>query len=152
MDSKGKECYLRLVKPEDIDLLFSWANDPEVRKNAFHTEQIPYEEHKKWFAKLLQDESQVQYILMEGEEAIGQIRLSLSDNTALIGYSIVSDKRGCGYGKAMLKLVREKVCNEYPNIHTLIGQVKPGNQASAKCFSECGYMETYRQFELKCGE
>ena len=38
MDSKGKECYLRLVKPEDIDLLFSWANDPEVRKNAFHTE------------------------------------------------------------------------------------------------------------------
>jgi len=152
MSSQDRTCYLRRVRPEDVDLLFVWANDPEVRKNAFHSESIPYEDHKKWFAGLLTDDSRVQYIMMDGEEAVGQIRFALSEQSAVIDYSIAPDKRGRGYGKQLLRLAKEEVCREYPTIHTLVGQVKPANIASAKCFVECGYEESFRQFELKCGE
>ena len=44
---------LREVTGKDMDLLFRWANDPVTRKNAFHTEQIPYETHRAWFVKML---------------------------------------------------------------------------------------------------
>ena len=33
---------LRRAKPQDMDLLYRWANDYTVRANAFHTEKIPY--------------------------------------------------------------------------------------------------------------
>lgn len=152
MDSTGAKFYLRLVKEEDIDLLFSWANDPEVRKNAFHTEPIPYETHQKWFAKLMQDDAQVQYIFVVDDVPVGQVRFSLSDDKALIDYSVAPNMRGRGYGKAMLNLAREEICKQYPSIHTLIGQVKHGNYASEKCFIRCGYEERFKQFELKCKE
>lgn len=152
MSSQGKTCYLRRVTPEDVDLLFVWANDPEVRKNAFHSEPIPYEDHKRWFAGLLEDDTRAQYIMMDGEEAVGQIRFSLSGQTAVIDYSVAPDKRGRGFGRQLLLLAKEEVCREYPSIKALVGQVKPGNSASAKCFADCGYEESFRQFELKCGE
>lgn len=72
--------YLREAVEEDMDLLYEWANDAEVRKNAFHTEQIPYDTHKKWFENLLKDTETLQYILVEEETAknitflIGQVK------------------------------------------------------------------------------
>ena len=140
---------MRTVKEDDIDLLFAWANDPEVRKNAFHTEPIPYETHQKWFANLMNDEKQVQYIFMVDEKPAGQIRLSISEEEAVIDYSIAADMRGRGYGKRMLELIREEAGRSYPFIHTLIGRVKKGNPASGKCFAACGYEESFTQFELK---
>ena len=152
MDLADGKVYLRIVKEEDIDLLFSWANDPEVRKNAFHTESIPYEAHQKWFAKLLQDNTRLQYIFMVDDEPAGQIRFSLAEDKAVIDYSIAPKMRGRGYGKIMLNLAHEEICKNHPSIRTLIGQVKSGNQASEKCFAACGYEESFKQFELKCKE
>lgn len=149
MEPTNKKFYLRAVEENDIDLLFAWANDPEVRKNAFHTEPIPYETHQKWFQNLMQDDTQVQYIFMADDKPAGQIRLNLSEEEAVIDYSIAPDMRGRGYGKVMLGLVREEVERTYPFIRTLIGKVKKGNPASAKCFAACGYEERFTQFELK---
>lgn len=152
MDLTDAKFYLRLVKEEDMDLLFSWANDPVVRKNAFHSNPIPYEVHQRWFTKLMQDDSQVQYILMQDDVPVGQIRFSLADDTATIDYSIAPDMRGHGYGKLMLNLAREEICKTYPSIRVLVGQVKQGNFASENCFIESGYTECFKQFELKCKE
>lgn len=149
MDATKNNAYLRIGEEDDIDLLFEWANDPDVRKNAFHTEAIPYETHQKWFKNLMQDDTQVQYIFMVDEKPAGQIRLSLSDEEAVIDYSIAPDMRGRGYGKVMLELVREEVGRTYPFVRTLIGKVKKGNLASANCFAACGYEECFTQFELK---
>ncbi|WP_158002136.1 hypothetical protein [Clostridium botulinum] len=37
---------LRKVNEKDCEPLFQWANDKEVRKNSFNTEDIIYEEHR----------------------------------------------------------------------------------------------------------
>ena len=55
--------YLRNVTENDIDLLYEWANDSEVRRNAFHTEQIPYSTRKAWFAKVLEDNNDAVHIM-----------------------------------------------------------------------------------------
>ena len=79
MDGK---LFLRKVTENDMLMLFKWANDPDVRKNAFHSETITLEEHTNWFNKLIMDDSQYQYILMCDDIAVGQIRLSVENNNS----------------------------------------------------------------------
>ncbi|MBP1586005.1 MAG: GNAT family N-acetyltransferase, partial [Lachnospiraceae bacterium] len=135
--------------PEDMDLLFKWANDPEVRRNSFNSDPILYEEHCRWFKKMMNDPTQVQYILMAGDKPAGQIRFTLADDEALIGYSIAPGMRGLGLGKAMLELAAARIREDHPEVKKLIGQVKPENTGSGKCFEKSGYEEKYREFVLK---
>lgn len=131
---------LRKVCQEDLELLFQWANDPVVRNNAFHTEQIPYEDHVRWFAKMMADESVYQYILCEGDIPVGQIRLNIEENTAVISYSVSAAYRGMGYGSRMLEMIFTQITQDkITSAIKIIGQVKYGNTASIRAFESCGY-------------
>lgn len=147
--------YLREAVKEDMELLYEWANDLEVRRNAFHTEQIAYDTHKTWFENVLKDSDILQYILIDenrkemdenicGTEEIGQIRLSLDKEKALISYSIAKNRRGKGYGSKMVSMVEEKIRETKKGITICVAQVKYENIASAKVFQKCGYTE-YRK-------
>lgn len=144
---------LRKVRPEDVDLLYEWANDPEVRKNAFNTAQIPYEDHVRWFAGLLADASAHQYILCSGGRPVGQIRLNIEEGNALIDYSVAAKDRGKGYGSELLGLIRQQVAKDkIQGVIKLTGRVKPGNAASARAFEKNGFEKSvtaeYLQYEL----
>lgn len=144
--------WLRKATWEDMDLLYQWANDAEVRKNAFHMEKIPYEDHKKWFGKVMEDERIYQYILCDDAVPIGQIRLNIDEAVALISYSISAKYRGKGYGSKMLQLAEHQIAiNKIPYVTKLVGQVKYENLASARVFEKCGYvkqeMSQYIQYE-----
>lgn len=142
------ELYLRSAMPSDMDMLFELANDEAVRKNAFHMAPISYEEHKEWFRKMMEDDSQLQFILMSGSLPIGQIRLTRDGESAEIDYSIISEKRGMGYGKKMVQLMKEMIHREYPSIQKLTAKVKPSNAASIYCFEENGFQEIFEQYEF----
>lgn len=140
--------YLRQAVSSDMDMLFQLANDEAVRKNSFHMSSISYEEHREWFQNMMADSSQHQFILMSCDQPVGQVRLSVHGSQAEINYSILPEKRGMGYGKAILQLVKDLVRQEYPDIEKLIGKVKPTNAASIFCFEEKGFVETYEQYEF----
>lgn len=146
--------HLKKAALRDVDLLFEWANDDMVRKNAFNTEKILYENHKKWFSKIMADESVYQYILYEDDLPVGQIRLNVEDKAAVIAYSICAQKRGKGYGEELLRLVGEHVKTDgIANVAKLIGQVKYENLASSKVFERCGFVKKelpeFIQYELE---
>ena len=148
-EAERDKLYLRIADENDMDLLFQWANDPDVRKNSFHPEPISYETHKRWFAEHLKDVSEIQYILMEGTDPAGQIRFSVRGEETEIGYSIDSEKRGRGYGEKMILLAIEKMQADRPEVKRFTAKVKPDNQASVRCFHKNGFRETSRQFELQ---
>lgn len=154
---KGKDdtmegtLYLRKATPADLEILFQWANDGETRKNAFSTNEISYKEHIAWFQALLHDPHQAQYILMEEDMPIGQIRLNIENDVVEIDYSISAQHRHYGYGKEIIRLIRQKVRNEYPGIVKLIARVKPSNIASISCFIANEFEENYRFFEYDMG-
>lgn len=130
---------------EYIDLLFEWANDDDVRKNAFNTSKICYSEHITWFNKMLKDNNIRQYILYDENQPIGQIRFNITLDTALIDYSISPIFRGRGLGKCMLDLAKKKAIDEIPIINKLLGLVKYENVASAKTFEKCGYIKKIKK-------
>lgn len=141
--------FLRRAEKVDMDLLFKWANDPVVRSNSFNTEPIPYENHVKWFNKIMEDETVLQFILMDGDTPIGQIRLNIDGEDAEIGYSIGSEFRGKGYGHKILQLTANEVRTNHPEIRSLIAKVKPENKASNKLFVSEGYGLEYTCYTQK---
>ena len=143
---------LRRAEHADRDLLFGWANDDAVRANAFHTEKIPYEKHVVWFDKMMADASVHQYILCDGGTPVGQIRLNVEGSEAYVDYSIAADKRGKGYGSAMLSMLQAMLAGgQIPHAARIVGQVKYGNDASARAFERCGFLRKdlpgYMQYE-----
>ena len=139
---------LREATREDCDLLFEWANDPIVRENSFCKHSIGYEEHVKWFCCILNNKEQKLYILEKEGCPIGQVRVRSIDNTATISYSISPTNRGNGYGKLMIELLKRRMVQEYPNIKTLVAEVKKDNIASKKVFKGNGFKEKCTVYEL----
>lgn len=140
--------FLRNAEKDDMDLLFTWANDPIVRANSFNTDPIPYKSHVIWFRKMMEDATVHQFILMDEAIPVGQIRLNVEGDEAEIGYSVGSEFRGKGYGQKILQLIVDKITADYPNIKTLVAKVKPENIASNKLFESEGYEMKYTCYTL----
>lgn len=140
--------YLRDAVKEDMDLLFEWANEREVRRNSFSSGKISYEEHQEWFSRILNRPDCRQYIYMQDEEPAGQIRITIDGETAEIGYSICAEKRGMGYGSKILELACKRAVCDFPNVRRLTAKVKPDNTASQKAFLKAGFEEAYYAYEM----
>lgn len=145
---KEAALYLREAIENDVDILFRWANNEDARKNSFCTEPIKYEDHIIWFQKMMQNERIDQYILIDQDIPVGQIRLERKETVGEISYSIAPDKRGMGYGKAICQLLLRRVREINPEIKKLIAKVKPSNAASIYCFEKNGFVESYSQYEI----
>lgn len=94
---------LRDADKDDCELLFSWANDPEVRMNAINTNPIEWDGHVDWFNKILSGGTSKIFILERNGIPAGQVRFDLNDNQYIIDYSVDKGFRGQGLGKLMLE-------------------------------------------------
>lgn len=130
----------RLADEEDVDLLFQWANDDDVRRNSFSSAKIPYEDHLKWFSKILNDKNCEIYIFYREEKPVGQVRLNYDSKNAQISYSISKEFRGQGFGKLLISLIEKIVRKNHPEITVLTAKVKPDNIASQKIFEDNNYV------------
>ena len=140
---------LRKVTFDDMDILYQWANDTDVRENSFNSEPIPYEDHKEWFDRIINDNTVYQFMLLDNETPVGQIRLNVEGDEAEIGYSIAREFRGKGYGHKILQLIVEEVRLSIPEINKLVAKVKSGNIASKKLFESEGYNMKYSCYALE---
>lgn len=147
-----REESLRPAVQEDCDLLFRWANEPLVRRNSFHTESIPYEEHVEWFQKQLKRNDSRQFIYLDKNEPVGQIRITECEGEAELSYSIAREKRGRGYGERMIKLMCRQIQEYFPEVRKVKARVKPENTASQKALLQAGLKTEYITYELKLDE
>lgn len=138
---------LRRTEPEDCRFLFDLRNEESVRRNSFHSEVIPYQQHKQWFEKKIVQPEARMYILMHGEERIGQVRVDIEKQAAEISYALCKEARGHGYAKWMLRKLEELLKQE-GCCQSLIAEVKYENLASRKIFQALGYEE--KEAEAAC--
>ena len=54
--------------------MYELRNDPLVRASSFHTEEIPYEQHQKWYEQKRKNENCRIYILEDAGAPVGQVR------------------------------------------------------------------------------
>ena len=124
----------------DVELYFEWANDGIVREQSYNSDQIDFENHKKWFTTKLEDDScKLLLFQNEGKLNIGQIRIQKeNDKEALIGISIALEYRGKGFAREMLLLASDYFLEN--NKEFLINAyVKEQNISSKQAFEKAGF-------------
>lgn len=129
---------LRGITENDRQLLFDWANDPDVRANAKNFESIDWDEHVAWFANKLRDPFSFSYVLEDSNTNIGMIRFDGSPEGFIITYSVDKDCRGKGFGKLIIEKGTEILKKSIDN-PVFVAYVKNGNIASEKIFSKLGF-------------
>lgn len=150
---KKVECLsLRKATLRDAELLLKWRNDTTARQNSFHTEEIAFSEHIRWFKNALADPEIYIFILAKGETLLGQVRVHQKGQGAVISYSIAAEHRHQGYAVKMLALVEEWMASRNISCR-LIGDVKKENIASIRVFESLGYTcvtekDRYRYIKL----
>lgn len=130
--------YLRLANLDDAQIVLEWRNDEQTRENSFSKDLIDLDTHLKWFEGKLADENCFLYILMDGDERVGQIRVDRVNDIGEVSYMIAPDQRGRGYGKHILKLIDDLMKDK---VKGLVGLVEESNTASRKCFEANSYSE-----------
>lgn len=133
---------LSLRKPtmEDMEIYFSWANDPVVREQSYNSSVIDLESHKQWFESALNNQACFMLVFQnEMGEDIGQVRIQKQkDKEALIGISIDSKHRGKGYAKEVLILATDLFLKS--NTGFLINAyIKEANLSSKLAFENAGF-------------
>jgi spore coat polysaccharide biosynthesis protein SpsF len=134
--NKEERIYLRRATMEDAEDILRWRNDETTRANSFTRDKIDLVTHKKWLEKKLSQPGCYMFILMNGDDKVGNIRVEKEEDAGEISYMIAPEHRGRGYGKKIIALVEKEMP---PEVKTLIGLTLKENEVSGKCFLANGY-------------
>lgn len=128
---------LRPADEYDRHLIWSIRNEPEVREASFNTNEIPWEDHKKWYSKALIDPTLTMYMIDVDEISIGTIRFNQEEHEATVSIAISEGFRGMNYGTIALQMA----CKKYLETHKtkIIAYIKCGNVRSTKAFNKAGF-------------
>lgn len=139
---RSYEISLRRAREEDRELLWRWANDPDVRSASFSTSQISWQEHDAWFENKLRDKNANLFIALDREgEPIGQIRLDrVREGEAEIDVSVARERRGRGYAALLISRASQMAFSEI-GLTRLHAFVKPENQASSRAFARADFVQ-----------
>ena len=130
---------LRQVSEKDCRLIWTWANDPEVRAVSFSSEAIPYEHHVTWFESKLNDPSCYFYIAEDrNHEPVGQVRYEREGTEAEISISLDRKFRGKGYGSSLIRLASQELF-EVSDVEVIHAYIKEGNEAAIGAFKKAGF-------------
>ena len=100
--------YIRPVNIDDAKLILNWRNQDFVRVNMYNNHIISYDEHMKWFNKMLNDKSSKYFIYEREQEPIGVIsfyEINLETKKASWAFYLGDEKfRGAGVEMEQLAL------------------------------------------------
>lgn len=133
--------YFRKAKESDCATLFKWANDPQVRRNAFNTRPIRYQRHLNWFNKKIKNPNTKIFILEFNKRRlpVGQIRFDrIKDRSYVVTISIDRDYRNRGMGAKGLKICTRQMFHRY-GAGRVIAKIKSKNLRSIRCFKKAGF-------------
>jgi len=130
---------LRIANKNDLQLLYCWAIDLDVRANAIETKSISWNQHVSWFNIKLNSKDSKIYIGEINRVPFGQLRFDKIDGIYYIDYSVVSSERGKGLGSKLIQAGIKKKIKYDTNKSVFKAFVKPDNIASIRVFEKCKF-------------
>jgi UDP-2,4-diacetamido-2,4,6-trideoxy-beta-L-altropyranose hydrolase len=132
---------IRDAEVHDVEQYLKWANQPDVRQNAIHTEPILPENHYKWFASRLKSDTTHLFVGMWKGRAVGQIRFDLTDQVWEIDYSVDANFRNRGFGELLIRKGMHRLLQLINGDTEVWGLVKFENHSSAAVFKKANFIE-----------
>lgn len=131
---------IRRARISDCEILWKWAN--EARPTALDTEPISWFDHTEWFARQMNDERAIIFIVMKGQERVGQVRLNWYNHEAEVDVFIGNSYRGGGLGSGALVRASDWAFKHW-SVNRVVARIKPNNIASVKAFLKAGFNEIH---------
>ena len=132
---------LRPVEAPDLFQLWTWANDPDARRNSFQPEPIPWATHLAWFQRITSSDSARLYLLEHRAIPMGVVRYErASEGEARVSFSVAAEFRGRGLGTKLLALSAPRA-REDLKVRRLFGETFRRNEASRRTFLRAGFRE-----------
>lgn len=138
---------LRTIETHDINKLFEWRNNPDIRSKSFNTAPILWAEHEKWFKAKINDPYTAIYMAYCGQNDIGSIRFENKGDAVKISVMLNPSFIGKGFGAEIIRSAVEKYVSERKVNKAIIAEIKKDNIASVKAFQKAGFKENYLTFE-----
>jgi len=134
--------HLCTVQSDDKKLIFKWRNSPYLIKLGSSGKKVTWDEHSKWFEKIISNPLAHFYIICVDKDSVGQLRFELfGDN--YFKTTIYLDKKfiGKGLGPEALILGCSLISEKYHR-GTFIAHIKNDNKASIKAFKKAGFSKS----------
>jgi UDP-2,4-diacetamido-2,4,6-trideoxy-beta-L-altropyranose hydrolase len=129
---------LRAATHIDAPLLLAWRNDPDAIRFSVTGRGVTPAEHGDWLAVRLADPHTRLWVAEEDNEAVGQVRVELSDDTGTVSIGIAPAHRGRGIGSAVLDALLVEMERD-PRVNRLRAVAHPRNTASVRAFERVGF-------------
>ena len=137
--------YLRLMGPQDTDLIVTWRNKDAVRKNFIYQKLFTRESHDAWIREKVQTAQVVQMIICDcgSQRPLGSVYIRDIDrehNKAEYGIFIgEDDARGRGVGTAAARLML-RYCFEEEGLHRVYLRAFADNLQAIRSYEKAGFV------------
>ena len=127
---------LRPLDPSDIDLMMELVNDQRVTRYlpGMITDRKMME---GWLSSL--DKVAHEYVVMAGDQEIGECSLDIYGETAEAGLMLLPDHWGQGYGTKVLELLKDIACGI--NVTAMRATTDMKNTAAVRLLMKSGYQQ-----------
>lgn len=131
---------LRPATLEDREMVFRWRNDPFIVAHGSWHRAIEWEDHAKWFAETVRGTSRQMFIVLHGDEPVGQIRFDRKQSDCVISVYLMSPFTGRGWGTQAIRVGCEKIFQMW-DVDRLIACVRRDNPIGRAAFLKAAFRE-----------
>lgn len=130
---------VRAATAEDCHFYWTVNNEPSTRAQSISPDPIPWESHKRWYARHVDSAQTHLYIAEVAGERVGVFRFDLSGNDSTISIALSPEHRGKGLGREIIASgTRTNLANSA--IKRVIALIRPDNVGSVRAFLAAGYV------------
>ncbi|MBF0295802.1 MAG: UDP-2,4-diacetamido-2,4,6-trideoxy-beta-L-altropyranose hydrolase [Magnetococcales bacterium] len=131
----GRPVRLRPATLNDARLVWTWQQEPGIRRHARQPRPPAWEEHLAWMTDRLADPGTLFHLILHGEEPAGLLRFDrLPDGRYEVSILVATASQRLGLAAEAVRLGRFLLPEA-----TLLAWIKPENSASLALFAKAGY-------------
>lgn len=140
-DSRPEYSSIRKMNTNDLDIVLSWRNHPDIRRYMYTQHEITIEEHRSWFLRVSQDPRTHLLIFEQEGRPLGYVNITEQRSVGVAdwGFYIAPDApKGTGrqLGDAALTFAFRKL-----NLHKVCGQAIAFNERSIRFHRSLGFQQ-----------
>lgn len=129
---------LRPARADDAGRVMEWRNDGDAVRFSVTGRPVSAAEHQRWFTTMLANGDVRLWIAEEAGEAVGQVRLDVTDGTGTVSIAVAREHRGRGLAVTMLRALIEVVAAD-GDLRRLEALTHPENTSSLRAFERAGF-------------
>lgn len=125
----------------DLDIVLSWRNHPNVRSYMLTTHEISMAEHRAWFERSVKDQTRALLVVEEAGQPIGCVVFSNVGFETTADWSFYVDPESApGTGRKVCAAALDVAFHDL-KVHKVAGQVLDFNEASIRTHLRLGFTQ-----------